>query len=335
MTKYIYSFIVTITISFFSFSQVTDVKSVAFTVADLNKETTFFESVLQFKKINEFTLDAKTSLALFGVKTKRTKIAVLKLGEETIQLMQFEGTKARAIPVDSKSNDLWFQHIAIVVSDMDKAYQIIKDNDLQFVSSSPQTLPNYLPNAAGISAFYFQDPEGHELELIHFPKDKGNPKWQKTTEKLFLGIDHSAIGIDKTTKSLPFYNQLLGLQVGGNSENYGPEQEHLNQVFGAHLLITGLHANSGFGVEFLDYLAPQGGRAYPKDSTPTDLWHWNYIMKVNNLENIYSDIKAKKYSLISNGIINLKIPEIEISGKALLVRDPDGHAILIYQNETK
>ncbi len=332
MTKYIYSFIFTITISLFSFSQVTDVKSVAFTVADLNKEIQFFESVLQFKKVNEFALDAKTSLDLFGVKTKQTKIAVLQLGEETIQLMQFEGVQNKSFPIDSKSNDLWFQHIAIVVNDMDKAYQIIKANDLQFVSSSPQTLPNYLPNAAGISAFYFQDPEGHILELIHFPKDKGNPKWQKTSDKLFLGIDHSAIGIDKTTKSLPFYTQILGLQVGGNSENYGTEQEHLNQVFGAHLLITGLHANTGFGVEFLDYIAPQGGKLYPKESSPTDLWHWNYIFKANNLEKIYTDLKAKEYKLISNGIVNLKIPETEISGKALLVRDPDGHALLIYQN---
>ncbi len=332
MTKYIYSFIFTFTISLFSFSQVTDVKSVAFTVANLNKEVQFFETVLQFKKVNEFALDTKTSLALFGVKTKQTKIAVLQLGDETIQLMQFEGIQNNPFPIDSKSNDLWFQHIAIVVNDMEKAYQIIKDNDLQFVSSSPQTLPNYLPNAAGIAAFYFQDPEGHVLELIHFPKDKGNPKWQKATEKLFLGIDHSAIGIDKTTKSLSFYTQILGLQVGGNSENYGTEQEHLNQVFGAHLLITGLHANTGFGVEFLDYLAPQGGKLYPKESSPTDLWHWNYILKANNLEKIHNDLKTKEYKLISNGIVNLKIPETEISGKALLVRDPDGHALLIYQN---
>lgn len=332
MTKYIFTFIVALLLSVTSFSQVTDVKSVAFTVADLNKEVQFFESVLQFKKVNEFALDTKTSLALFGVKTKETKIAVLQLGEETIQLMQFEGVQNKPFPIDSKSNDLWFQHIAIVVNDMDKAYQIIKDNDLQFVSSSPQTLPNFLPNAAGISAFYFQDPEGHVLELIHFPKDKGNPKWQNTSKKLFLGIDHSAIGIDKTTKSLPFYTQVLGLKVGGNSENYGTEQEHLNQVFGAHLLITGLHANTGFGVEFLDYMAPQGGKLYPKESAPTDLWHWNYILKANNLEKIYTDLKAKEYKFISNGIVNLKIPETEITGKAILVRDPDGHALLIYQN---
>ena len=332
MTKYIFTFIIALLLSVTSFSQVTDVKSVAFTVSDLSKEVQFFESVLQFKKVNEFALDAKTSLNLFGVKTKETKIVVLQLGDETIQLMQFEGVQNKTIPSDSKSNDLWFQHIAIVVNDMDKAYQIIRDNDLQFVSSSPQTLPNYLPKAAGISAFYFQDPEGHVLELIHFPKDKGNPKWQKPTEKIFLGIDHSAIGIDKTTKSLLFYTEVLGLKVGGNSENYGTEQEHLNQVFGAHLIITGLHANTGFGVEFLDYLAPQGGRLYPKESVPTDLWHWNYILKADNIEKMYADLKAKEYKIISNGIVNLNIPKTENTGKAILVRDPDGHALLIYQN---
>jgi hypothetical protein len=35
----------------------------------------------------------------------------------------------------------------------------------------------------------------------------------------------------------------------GESENYGTEQEHLNQVFGAHLRITAMRAMSGPGIE--------------------------------------------------------------------------------------
>src|SRR6516162_9887048 len=35
--------------------------------------------------------------------------------------------------------------------------------------------------------------------------------------------------------SLRFYRDLLGLRVVGTSENYGTEQEQLNNVFGAHL----------------------------------------------------------------------------------------------------
>ena len=124
---------------------------------------------------------------------------------------------------------------------MEKAYAKVREAGVTHVSTAPQTLPSYIPAAAGITAFYFRDPDGHNLELIHYPKGKGQQRWQNT-EELFLGIDHTAIGIDQTSESLSFYQGKLQLQIGGNSENYGTEQEHLNQVFGARLRITGLRA---------------------------------------------------------------------------------------------
>ena len=45
------------------------------------------------------------------------------------------------------------------------------------------------------------------------------------------------------------------MRVAGESENYGTEQEHLNNVFGAHLRITSLRSSSGIGIEFLEYLS--------------------------------------------------------------------------------
>ena len=61
--------------------------------------------------------------------------------------------------------------------------------------------------------------------------------------------------VSDTDKSLAFYRDLLGLRVAGESENHGVEQEHLNQVFGARLHITGLRAESGPGIEFLYWSA--------------------------------------------------------------------------------
>ena len=94
------------------------------------------------------------------------------------------------------------------------------------------------------------------------------------SDKLFLGIDHTAIVISDTDASLRFYRDVLGLQVVGESENYGPEQERLNNVFGARLRITSLRAASGPGVEFLEYLAPGDGRPYPPEEKANDLIHW-------------------------------------------------------------
>ncbi len=91
------------------------------------------------------------------------------------------------------------------------------------------------------------------------------------TSNLFLCIDHTAIAIANTDTSMLFYRDLFGLVHGGHSENYGTEQEHLNQVFDARLDINGLHADIRFGLEFLRYIAPPGGRTAPADSAPTDL----------------------------------------------------------------
>jgi hypothetical protein len=70
---------------------------------------------------------------------------------------------------------------------------------------------------------------------------------------------------------LKFYRDTLGLAVAGASENYGPEQERLNNVFGAHLRITALRGESGPGVEFLEYLTPRDGRPYPPGEKANDL----------------------------------------------------------------
>jgi len=306
-----------------------NVAQVSITVSDLDQALRFYTEVLPFKKVSAYKLDRKVTKSLFNTK-EAAQIAVLRLGDEQIELIAFENSNERAIPADAKSNDLWFQHIAIVVSDMENAYQHLRKAKVQHVSTSPQTLPAYLPAAAGISAFYFQDPDGHNLEIIHFPQGKGNEKWQNIQGAIFLGIDHTAIGIDDTDKSTLFYEQLAGLKVAGNSENYGSEQEHLNQMFGAHLLITGLKAMSGFGVEFLDYLAPPGGRNYPSDSKASDLWHWHTTIFVTDVSKTFQQFVSEGKVIVSKVITDWSHPTLG-KVKAFVARDPDGHALMIVQ----
>ena len=75
---------------------------------------------------------------------------------------------------------------------MDKAYALLRKHKVEHASTGPQRLPDWNKNAGGIKAFYFRDPDKHWLEILQFPPDKGDQKWQKK-EKLFLGIDHTAI----------------------------------------------------------------------------------------------------------------------------------------------
>ncbi|HSF03581.1 MAG TPA: VOC family protein, partial [Solirubrobacterales bacterium] len=226
-----------------------------------------------------FAVVAETEVAgdafehLMGVFGLRARIVRLRLGTEEIELIDYLAPEGRPIPADSRSNDAWFQHIAIIVSDMDAAYAHLRQHKVQHASSGPQTLPDWNPNAGGIKAFYFKDPDGNHLEILEYPEDKGDPRWQ-SKEALFLGIDHTAIVVDDTDASLAFYRDRLGLEVAGASENFGPEQERLNNVFGARLRITALRAPAGPGIELLEYLAPSDGRPFPLDTRANDLWHW-------------------------------------------------------------
>lgn len=237
------------------------VRRVGFTVDDLDRSVAFFTQILDFKPESTRTDDAI-----------HAKIARLKLGDEEIELTDY-AADGKPVPPDSRSNDRWFQHIAIVTTDIDAGVRRLREHHVQGISQGPQRLPDWNKNAAGIRAFYFHDPDDHVLEIIQFPPGKGDPKWQAHCE-LFAGIDHTAIVVSDTDKSLAFYRDQLGLRVVGGSENYGPEQERLNNVPGAHLRITTLHAASGPGIEFLEYLHPQDGRPYPADARDRDWFHW-------------------------------------------------------------
>ena len=311
---------------------VTAVEKVTITVSDIDRASAFYSEVLDFIPVASWHLSAEETGQLFGLEDQSVsaQIMQLQLGSERIELMQFIGIAGHPIPLDSRSNDLWFQHIAIVVNDMDAAYHRVRSSGAAFVSTMPQTLPETIPAAAGITAFYFRDPDGHNLELIQFPKGKGNSKWQAPHPgEIFIGIDHTAIGIEQTPAALAFYQDVLGLEIGGRSENFGSEQEHLNQVFGAYLLITGLHAPQGLGVEFLDYIAPPGGRPYPLASTPWDLWHWHTTLLVRDLEALYLKLETFGIQTISAQIVQLR------DSKVLIIRDPDGHALWLEESPSQ
>ena len=102
----------------------------------------------------------------------------MRLGDEVIELARFD-VAGRPYPPGSRSSDLWFQHLAIVVADMDAAYAMLSAADLaasDLDAAGPQTLP---PRNGGVQAFKFHDPDGHPLELIWFPPGQGRPRWQR------------------------------------------------------------------------------------------------------------------------------------------------------------
>jgi len=294
----------------------------------MDRSIAFYSKVLTFEKISDREVDGEEVEHLFGVFGAHIRLVEMKLGDESIQLVQFVAPRGGPIPVDSKSNDLWFQHIAIIVSDMDLAYAILRQNKVEYASSAPQRLPDWNKDAGGIKAFYFKDPDEHPVEILWFPEGKGDPKWHRLSGRLFLGIDHTAITVSDTEASLKFYRDLLGLRVAGESENYGTEQEHLNNVFGAHLRITALRARAGPGIELLEYLSPRDGRPFPLDEHANDLVHRATVLLTQDPDAAAKQITAAHSTFVSSGVVVNHTQQLTFT-KGFLVRDPDGHAIEI------
>ena len=132
-----------------------------------------------------------------------------------------------------------------------------------------------------------------DKNMLTFSDDFKTPE----TPDPHVQIVDSAIAVSDTERSLKFYRDLLGLRVAGESENYETEQEHLNNVFGARLQITGLRAASGPGIEFLEYLTLRDGRPTPVDIRANDIMHWQTALITRDAEAVFQRLRGGQVSL--------------------------------------
>ena len=218
----------------------------------------FYESALGFRRVAVEHLSGARTQEHLGVKGRTLRIT-LELGAQRIKLLQFVDHPGRVYPADSDAADLVFQHFAIVVADIEQAMvQLSQASDWTPITcGGPQQLP---ASSGGVQAFKFRDPEGHPLELLAFPSGNTPDAWrQRPGSSPFLGIDHSAISVADSARSVAFY-QSLGLQVANRSVNEGPTQaalDHLDQPIAEVIALAPAQAPPH--VELLCYQSSRAG----------------------------------------------------------------------------
>lgn len=302
------------------------IKAIALTVKDIDSSVDFYTQALAFKLVTDTVFEKGSYSHL----PSRVRLVTLELGDELIELIQYLDLEAKPIPQDSQSNDLWFQHLAIVVRDLDRAYEHIQNFPIKSISNQPQTMPDNNKLAAGVRAFKFRELNHHSLELIWFPQDKGKDKWQQNSDDLFLGIDHSAIAVRDTTESLNFYTNILGLAKEGTNLNQGQVQADLDGLAVAEVQVTPLQPQeSSIGVELLDYKQPKTGQERRQEWQINDLPHLHYVMEVNNLSLTIDRLKNQQVKFISPQAV--KFPKSYRYSQGCIIQDPNGHAILLVQ----
>jgi uncharacterized protein GlcG (DUF336 family)/catechol 2,3-dioxygenase-like lactoylglutathione lyase family enzyme len=314
-----------------------------FTCRDAGASASFYQEHLGFQRLAEDILDPGHYGILLGLPQARLKRVHLALGQEQLELLEVidpgPGQRAgRPLPTDSRSCDLWFQHLCLVVSSLDAAGSgieaLIQNGQLSPISQAPQRLPDSNPSAGGIVAFKFRDPDGHALELLQFPEGRGEARWHQPRQGGIpqLGIDHSAIAISDPARSGSFYGELLGLRVGPPGLNVGPEQDRLDGLDDTRVSINPYRTDGGPGLEGLAYRPPNTGRAMPSDHGCQDLSHWRTRLAITDLEGTVARVTAYGGQVLTK-IVTLGAEEEASLGirRGVTVLDPDGHSLQLVE----
>ncbi|MGH8284024.1 MAG: VOC family protein [Gammaproteobacteria bacterium] len=294
------------------------------TVSDLARAAVFYTGALDFKQKSATAIADPAWAELMGIPGARARSVILQLGNQELELLAFD-PPGRPYPSDSDATDLWFQHIAIVVTDMDAAHAQLNYYPFSAITEGgPQHLP---PNTGSVTAFKFRDPDGHPVELIRFPSGTGNPIWQQQSSPLFLGIDHSAIAVADTEQSIDFYTHLLGFNIASRSVNSGPEQARLDCAPQVKVNVIALQPQiqGPAHVELLGYEQP-AGRAIPVDIKSNDITAERLILQVSDLPELMARLETENTELISQGIVKLRDGQ-----RAALIKDPTDHMLLLME----
>ena len=261
--------------------KVTALRLVARNVVNLESVAKFYADALGFQAV-EATIEDPLLANLLGV--QRLRVLRMRLGAQEIELSECYPPRAR-YPRDMAANDMGFQHIAIITTDITNAYTRVLRLGAKAISSSG---PVHLPvSSGGVSAIKFRDPDGHPLEFLQFPKG---------TEKAIEGFDHSAICISDVERSVAFYAKF-GVRVAAQQVNQGAEQDTLDGLTNVSVAVVALHPPQPTPhLELLCYRAPKPHAAAP------------YAL---------ADICADRLVFTAT------------NGELQLLRDPDGHTILI------
>jgi catechol 2,3-dioxygenase-like lactoylglutathione lyase family enzyme len=283
----------------------------------------FFENALGFREVGETVLTEPAVGELIGVPDATAQIVSLRLGEQELSLVAFR-PHGREYPLSVPGNSALFQHFAIAVSDVLRAYErLLKQPGWTAISAEgPQRLPI---SSGGVTAFKFRDPEGHPLELIARPQGAFANHESGDVGGVFRGINHSAISVLDTARSLSFYSELGLLRTGG-SLNVGPEQERLDGIAGVSVDVTSLGMPDGSSphLELLCYRNPPEGARKP--AAVYDVAATRLVFAVR------SEWTPQRFCRLQ--------PQPDLRGPVsfadgltrTLLRDPDGHLLCLEAN---
>ncbi len=259
------------------------------TVADLSAAEAFWAG-LPGVAVTGYGIADPALAALLGA--ERIEEVRLRRGNQVVVLQRFHPPGA-PYPADPASCDQLFQHFALPVADAAAAVAGLPGTASPVSVGGAQTLP---ASSGGVTAYKFRDPDGHPLEFIQF------------TDGRTGGIDHSAIVSADVERSIAFYRDRLGLTVASRQVNRGPTQDRLDGLTDTVVEVVALEPRIATPhIELLAYCSPPVRPGAPM--TPSDIAATRLVLAVDT-------VPTPAATLVDGS-------------KATLIRDPDGHLLLL------
>ena len=231
------------------------VGGLAITVRDVDRSVDFYSRALLFEKVSDVQTAGADVARLFGVSGPRVRVVTMRLGAERLELVEDRGRVSRQTPAEAPRDERAVERIALAVNDIEQASLWLQR---QHVQGTRASAPDVTQNTTGVRALSFEDPDGHALEIVEYPAGQGDARWQRPTDRVFLGIDHAALVVGDTDESLRFYRDTLGLRVTARRESDAPEPSSAGTT--GRSRITTLRGGGGPAIELFESPAPRDAR---------------------------------------------------------------------------
>ena len=284
-------------------AQVVEIERIAVTVSDLDQTEAFYRDGLGFETLARRFVDLPDDAQPSGPPA-RAEILTMGLGAEQVEFIHF-AKAGRSYPSSSRASDLWFQHFAVVVSDMDAAYARLQNVRFRPISlRGPQTFAEKRRTRAGVQIprSRWSSPRIDILSCLVRAERFG----ETSARVIDLGIDHTAISVSQTPASLAFYVNLLGMKVAYQTVNHGLAQDRLDDVRGSesahHRFASGITRRPWPRVARLPERSPRktGAERIP---AITDLWHAHIVLRVAGLDTLIARLHRQGVRFVSSGAI--------------------------------
>lgn len=136
--------------------------------SDVEKSRAFYENVVGFQQVGEFTVPAEMGRASGLADGQPFTIQMLALGKEEtatkLKLMQFPKAPGARQDLRFIHNTLGVSYLTIVVKNLEAAVARAKEHGVKPLAKGITPVPDTI--AEGIAIVLFRDPDGNFVELV-------------------------------------------------------------------------------------------------------------------------------------------------------------------------